>query len=326
METGRVLFYDKNLSFNNSVSCASCHQPSASFATNQKVDKGAKGNLLKRNTPPILHQAGSLFWDGRVTSIEDLVLGPLSAHEEMMQDLSVLPGKLGAIAYYPPLFEKAFGTSEITLERIKKAIAFFCRTLTPGPTDFQNTIAFTPGSDLISKIKKAEGLTTKVKDGAVVFFTKGKCSTCHSVVNDGGTGGYGGTPPTAPTQPGSNFKDIGLDMNYEDKGLGAITKNSTDNGLFRLPTLLNLSYTAPYMHDGRYSTIEQVVEHYNSGILNTSNLSKELCDSTMLAQGKKQALKLGLNTYEKEALVEFLNSLQNTEAMKNVKNKNPFHN
>jgi cytochrome c peroxidase len=321
IQLGRVLFYDTKLSFNNKVSCGSCHEQNAAFGSSKQFDSGAQGNILRRNTPAILGDNRPLFWDGRESNIKDLVFGPLTSHNEMMQDLNVLPGKLGAVAYYPALFERAYGTKEVTLERIKDAVSTFCRNLTPSGTTFQSFVFINNLNNAESLIKNSNGLTESQKNGALLFIGKAKCIKCHT---DGITSD-GGYSNNTTTNTSSAFKNIGLDQVYEDKGLGALTHNTKDDGLFRMPRLINITFSGPYMHDGRYNTLEQVVEHYNSGIQSNSNLSKELCDSSKLVQGQIVPVKLNLSEVEKSSLVEFLKMLENKEVMTNKKNSNPFN-
>jgi cytochrome c peroxidase len=326
---GRVLFYDRKLSFNNSVSCASCHQQSKAFCDNQIASSGLQDMKTARNTPSIFARQGRAFWDGRAGSLENLALRPIQNHVEMkFPDLMKLSEKLAGIPYYADLFEKAFSSRGIDSTRIKKALAAFLKSFNFSDNKFA---AFQGGS---SKLTLSEQI------GKDLFFGKAQCSNCHHVDGDFAFGGSG-----------YGFTDmdfnIGLDQVYKDKGRGNVTGMSEDDGKFMVPVLLNVALTAPYMHDGRFKTLEEVVEHYNSGIKTHPNLAFELRDvdrfNTMeeadilreldkdgdgdISEAELSNIpprRLNLTIEEKKSLVAFLGSLTDVSIRTDVRFSDPF--
>jgi cytochrome c peroxidase len=330
---GRVLFYDKALSFNNSISCGSCHFQRKGFADNTRFHKGIFGNVLKRNTLSITGSSNNLFWDGRVNSMKDLVLRPIANHEEMVQDPNMLVTKLSQLPYYNQLFTDAYGNSGISLSNIEDALASFCMALDPKNSKFQKallrhtnglpaTVSNPAGIDLYE-------LSLLEKQGMKLFYTKARCGTCHKPEQNGS--GYF-----------TSFANIGLDINYADPGVGSLPGSSNLNGVFKIPNLKNVALTAPYMHDGRFSTLEQVIDHYNHGIkpnpnlsIELSNLNLETIDSlqnlpsfsttlTMNGGLTLEPIKLGLSVEEKAALKAFLLTLTDEEITRDIKFSDPF--
>lgn len=333
---GRVLFYDKALSFNNNISCGSCHFQDKGFADNVQFHKGVFGNTLKRNTLSISGNAVNMFWDGRSSSMRDLVLRPIANHDEMVQDPNALVSKLKQIQYYRELFIKAYNSSTIDLIGVENALAAFCISILPNNSKFDKGISslFIPGigfeSNLANSNIKLATLSSVENQGMNLFFGKARCSTCHHPQQGGST--YGGFTPS------TSFANIGLDVTYTDNGLGSITNNEGNNGKFKIPNLKNVALTAPYMHDGRFKTLEEVIDHYNSGIKPNSNLSPKLfsqpltTDQLILldvenitpALGAATPARLGLTNDEKVALVAFLKTLTDEELRRDVKFSNPF--
>ncbi|HOZ86281.1 MAG TPA: cytochrome c peroxidase [Bacteroidia bacterium] len=329
---GRVLFYDKNMSLNNSVSCASCHQQSRAFCDNMQFSVGLENGKTSRNSPSIFAKSGRMFWDGRANGIQDLVLKPIKNHVEMkFENLTALAKKISSVQYYAPLFEKAFGSSTVDSNRIKLALA-----------EFLNNFNFSENKFSRSQ-KNLEALTASEAHGKNLFFGKGRCSGCHHIENQFAipsntfSSGYGFT--------NADF-NIGLDKEYSDNGLGAITGNTFDNGKFMVPVLLNVEYTAPYMHDGRFKTLEEVVEHYSTGIQNHPNLDFQLKDVDFNNMNELELLekldvnhdgdidgfemsrippvKLNFTLSEKRALVDFLKTLSDPSILTEPKFNNPF--
>jgi cytochrome c peroxidase len=330
---GRVLFYDKALSLNNSVSCASCHQQSRAFCDNQRFSTGLENIKTARNSPSIFAKTSRMFWDGRASNLKDLVLRPIKNHVEMkFESVQALVSKISGISYYKPLFAKAFnGSNAIDSTKVKSALAEFLTNF-----DFSD-----------NKFKRSQFdetvLSASEKLGKTVFFNKGKCFNCHHIESSnifpgGGGGGYGFTD--------GSF-NIGLDEVYSDNGMGVVTKNASDNGVFMVPVLLNVEYTAPYMHDGRFKTLEEVVEHYNSGIQQHPNLDFNLRDLSRFENMSDQEIirmldknhngeidsfeipalppvKLGLSSAEKKGLVDFLKTLSDPSILTKKMFSNPF--
>lgn len=296
---GRVLFYDANLSLNNAISCASCHHQDKAFADGQALSTGFQGKITPRNSMAIINPAtnNNLFWDSRSSSALDLALKPVKNHIEMgMEDMDHLTIKLKAIEYYPALFEKAYGDQNITEERIGNALAQFLCSIRSSNSKF----------DQGAKNAFAE-YTPLEKLGKELFFSeKTKCARCHSGKNfsapDFPHGAYG-----QPEVKGT--ANIGLDVVYKDEGKG--------DGKFRIPSLRNIALTGPYMHDGRFNTLDEVIEHYNDGIANHPEL-----DHNLMADGKP--IRMNLSKFERDALVAFLNTLTDLEMTKDPKYSNPF--
>jgi cytochrome c peroxidase len=326
---GRVLFYDKALSFNNSISCGSCHFQDKGFADNVRFHKGVFGNTLKRNTLSITGNNFALFWDGRASSMKDLVLRPIANHDEMVQDPQVLVSRLKQLDYYKALFNKAYNTEEIDLEGIENALAAFCVCILPAKTKFNigaNALFNNSGLVFVDTATNLNNFTAMENKGLNLFYGKAKCGGCHrpEII----TGYYGGSP----------YANIGLDLVYSDNGLGALTNIENNNGKFKIPNIKNIALTAPYMHDGRFNTLEEVVEHYNSGIKANRNLSPRLYQNSVsdldlfLIEQQNQVpstvtitpVKLGLNVDEKAALVAFLKTLTDEQLIRDIKFSNPF--
>ncbi len=302
---GRVLFYDQHLSLNNAVSCGSCHKQSIGFSDNVAFSTGYEGKLTKRNSRPIndLAGSGSLFWDGRENSVNNLSLRPLTNHVEMgIEDANTLPQKLGNLGYYNTLFLEAFGNNMVTMDRISSAIGTFINAIKTGNSRLDQ---FNRGN--------TSALTAQEIQGKMLFDTKYNCGQCHNGGQGGvflGGGSYGGN--------GFSFLDIGLNNSYTDMGRGTLTGLSSDNGTFRVPNLHNVALTAPYMHDGRYKTLDEVLEHYSHNIQDSPNLD------TLLKDNKGHARQMNITDAEKKAIIAFLNKLTDYQMISDPKFSNPF--
>ncbi|MES2704553.1 MAG: cytochrome c peroxidase [Bacteroidota bacterium] len=295
---GRVLFYDTHLSINNTISCGSCHKQEAGFADNVALSRGFEGRLTGRNSPGINNLAtfGSFFWDGREQSLKNLIMRPVSNHVEMgIDDLGALPAKLAALPYYSALFTSAFGDADVTLDRIGTSVALFLNSI--GNDASKGGIVMGGGS--------TRPLSAEEERGKELFDTKYNCRSCHN----GGFNGYGG---------GQTFVDIGLDAGYTDRGMGVISGQASDIGRFKVPNLTNVALTAPYMHDGRYKTLGEVVEHYSHGINNSPNLD------TLLKDANGMPRQMDISESEKVAIIAFLGSLTDFETLTDAKFANPF--
>lgn len=309
---GRVLFYDKILSIDNTVSCGSCHHQAIGFADGARQSVGFDNQLTDRNAPPIsnLYDDNLLFWDGRSTSINDLVLRPIRNHKEMgMEDMNFLVAKIKAAPYYAELFTKAYGNDKVTSERIADAMTQFIKSMIgcDSPVDRHN--------------QSGEELSPLALEGMNIFFGKGTCYNCHSGPDFNDRGGFFSDPFFPPNGGGfgwaQDIADIGLDKNYTDVGMGVFDEALV--GVFKIPSLRNVALTAPYMHDGRFSTLEEVVNHYNSGIQRSPNL-----DNVFKSWDTGEAITLGLTDGEKAALVAFLHSLTDDNYMKDTRFSDPF--
>ena len=321
---GRMLFYDPRLSVNNTVACASCHKQQYAFADNLPKSNGVNNNHTLRNTPAIINEMNKavFFWDGRESVLETQTGMPIQNHLEMgLEKTEVLVAKLTPTSYYPKLFQAAFGSSDITPAKISMALAQFVRSIasTQSPNDQRN-------------------LTGDAQAGQSLFFGKFQCSHCHTGTNLGGAplpsfGVYGGTTtdtltPTTPLASLPNTSNIGLDIVSSDQGTQAITGVQTQNGYFVIPSLRNVALTAPYMHDGRFGTLAEVVDHYSDSIQPHPDLDPFLYQ-TNFTQGfvtatNGQPVKMHMTAQEKQQLIAFLNSLTDVTITTDPKFSNPY--
>ncbi len=311
---GRVLFYDKNLSSNNSISCASCHEQSAAFSDNRTFSVGLNGELTRRNSMTLInsryYEAGKFFWDERAETLEDQVLMPIQDHIEMGMDLNELNIKLQQLEYYPILFEKAFGTSEITSEGIARALSQFTRSIIATNSKFDRGLIALGYVENEEEMPNLPNFTEQENLGIDIFFRGrkgGTCLYCH------------GTPQFVNDEAKNN----GLSLSYIDNGKGEITDNPSDNALFKVPSLRNIANTAPYMHDGRFETLMDVVNHYSDNVQDHTNLNFRLKDSDDPSPDSN-VLRLNLTQEEKEALVAFLHTLTDQDVLTDEKYSNPF--
>jgi cytochrome c peroxidase len=291
---GRKLFYDKLLSQNQTQSCGSCHGQTFGFTdANKQFSIGVTGQIGERNSMPIFNLAWvekfaktnhKFFWDGGATSLENQVLGPITNPIEMNETLKNVLQKLQSHPQYPGLFKKAFGTDSITTRLLMFAIAQFERTIVSGNTRF----------DYFRMFGDQTMLTPQEKRGFDLFMAEEKadCFHCHN--------------PNSIFSTDFLFHHNGHQSS--DKGLGRITGNTEDNGKFRTPSLRNLVFTAPYMHDGRFSTLEEVVEFYNSGAIRVYPADPFIT---------KHPNGLGLTTEEKQDLVAFLKTMTDSTLLTN---------
>lgn len=294
---GRVLFYDRQISRNNKVSCASCHQQEFAFANNTQFSKGLYNELTTRNSMAIINTRFSFrfFWDLRSVTLENQVLEPIKNHVEMDMSLEDVVDRVKLIGYYPKLFQDAFGTTEVTSQRISYALSQFLHSM----VSFQSK--YDQGVD-----NNFADYTQLEMDGKDLFFSGSvNCNHCHFTVNFFGN------------QPAVN----GLDAIYTDNGLGTLTGDPADDGKFKIPTLRNIEMTAPYMHDGRFATLEEVIEHYNSGIQAHPNLDDRLTVEGQIGGTPKQ---YNMTTYQKQSLVAFLKTLTDHSFLTDERFSDPF--
>lgn len=319
---GRVLFYDKQLSSNGTVACASCHAQEAGFADIRQFSVGFEGKQTRRNAMGLANLRYSnvrggqpgFFWDERAPTLEAQALIPIQDPVEMGMQLQQLEDKLQRLPYYPPLFEAAFGSREVTSERIARAVAQFVRSMESWNSRFDQAAA---------RSKQRQGYSADFDDftpqenlGKALFFdgvggiAEFGCAHCH-------------VPPVFAMPKSLNN---GLDLNYEDQGLGELDRPSNDpftpsnDGKFKAPSLRNIELTAPYMHDGRFTRLEEVIEHYSSGVQPHVNLGLAFEDqeSETTASGFKFTGK------QKRALVAFLKTLTDSEFVSDPRFSDPF--
>ncbi len=286
VQLGRKLFYEKMLSNDNSMSCASCHKQAFGFDDPAPFSKGTNGLLGGRNAMAVINLGYNtrFFWDGRRSTLEGQAHDPVTNPIEMANKWPEVVKRLQNNSEYRLLFYKAFGATTVDSNLVVKAIAQFERTM----------ISFNSRFDKYYYLGDSAALTAQEKNGQVIFGGIGRCNHCH-LLN------------TMFTD--NEFRNNGLDVNPADEGLMKFTGLATDRGKFKVPTLRNIAATAPYMHDSRFKTLEQVVNYYSSGVQQTSpNL-----DEHMTAFGPG----LGLTTKEKADLVAFLRSLSDTTFLTN---------
>jgi cytochrome c peroxidase len=287
-ELGRLLYFDKRVSSDNSVSCASCHAPDKAFTDGQAVSTGIGGQKGGRSAPTVINRAYSTlqFWDGRAHSLEDQAKGPIANPIEMTSDKTAdgahaaTVKRLRAIPGYVQRFEKIFGTKEFTIDHVAKAIATFERLVYSGNAPYDRYIA-----------GDKQALSEAQVRGMKLFFNKVACDSCHIGFNftDGSYENVG----------------IGMDKPKPDLGRYEITKRDEEKGAFKTPTLREIEHTAPYMHDGSLKTLEAVVAHYNKGGIKNPWLDERIKP-------------LNLSAQDQQDLVAFLKALSG-EGWQNVK-------
>jgi cytochrome c peroxidase len=287
---GKKLFFDKKLSGNNTQACATCHNPQRAFTDNQQFSAGIDGLLGTRNAMPLFNLAWNFderfAWDGRELSLERQALEPVKNPIEMHTNWTTVAEKLQASAEYPDLFLQAFGNSKIDSVLITRAIAQFERTLISGNSKFDEFL------------RGEATLTPQEQNGFNIFMdeTKGDCFHCHGSDNN-------------PLWTDNKFHNNGLDQTFTDLGLGAVTGDTNDYGKFKSPSIRNLKFTAPYMHDGRFTTLDEVINHYSDGLQQSTTIDPLM---KKVSQGG-----VGLSTQEKANLKAFLLSLTDTDFINN---------
>jgi cytochrome c peroxidase len=288
---GRVLFYDRRLSVNDRVACASCHVQAMAFSDSARLSRGFAGGLTGRHSMGLTnarwYQPARFFWDERATSLEDQVLRPIQDATEMGLTLEQLVTKVQLTPYYGALFSAAFGTPEVTSDRIARALAQFVRALVSTNSRFDRAFAAGGGPDF-------SVLTADEQLGQTLYTGRAGCARCH------------GTSAHVSDQ----VHNTGLDASITDVGAG--------NGRFKAPSLRNVAVRAPYMHDGRFRSLDDVVDFYNNGVQNNPSLDARLRNQN------GQPLRLNLTATEKAALVVFLRSFTDTTFLTNPKFGSPF--
>ncbi len=302
---GRLLFYEPALSANNKISCGSCHQQKRAFTDGLPFSEGINGQHADRNAMSLVNLAWStyFFWDGRVKGLEQQVTVPINHPHEMGQSSQACIEKLRAIKSYPPLFRLVFGNDSITALRIAKAIAQFERTLISANAPYDKYL------------RGDYALTTAEQNGMDLFMRApdpknnirgANCGRCH------------GTPKMFIEL----FHNNGLDSLPADIGREKLTGDPMDRGRFKVPSLRNIALTAPYMHDGRFKTLEEVLDHYSDHIINTPALSPLLQNISNNFNGRE----LSLNEQEKKDIILFLRTLTDTDFITDKRFADPHKN
>jgi cytochrome c peroxidase len=270
---GRLLFFDKRLSRDGTVSCATCHDPRKGWTDRLPVSVGVGSKKGKRNAQTILNAvkyyrvgAGhSLFWDGRASSLEEQAIHPLINPEEMATTKDAVVKTLVSITGYRPYFRRAFGTDAVDVERVGRAIAEFEKTLVSMDAPYDRWDAGDPTA-----------ISTDAAAGFKLFIGKGTCTACHS----------------SALFSDVDFHNIGVgqDKKPPDMGRFEVTKEDRGRGAYRTPTLRNLRFTAPYMHDGSLKTLAEVVDFYDKGGIENEWLDPDIQPLHLTPQEKRQLL------------------------------------
>lgn len=279
---GRALFFDPRLSGPNTIACADCHQPDRCYSDGRARSIGAAGRPLARHTPALINLAWAdgTFWDGGAKNLESQVFGPLTSPSEMAADTRTLVAELATDPELRAAFERAFPGEGLTLGTVARALAQFERSLVFADSPY----------DRRARNEPAEPATALEQRGHALFMQW--CASCH-----------------VPDQfTDFEYHDIGLDATFSDDderiawGRARISGELDDRGAFKTPTLRNVAITAPYMHDGRFATLAQVLDHYRHGIVESPNLAEQL-------RGRDGAPGLALDDDDSAAIIAFLHTL-----------------
>jgi len=317
---GRMLFYDPILSGNNQQSCSSCHQQKLAFTDGKKLAIGSDGRPAKRNTMSLVNLAWapSLMWDGRAPSLEAQALIPITDKSEMNQDLDELVDEIKQHARYPDLFAKAFPEDEISMDLVTKALAQFVRTLISfdAPIDHLSALQ-QPQVNLSAQEERGSSLLTGRLPKGDPEGVLDMCNDCHD--------DYLGLRPAFHT-PDHDYRGLftgteptsnGLAVSENDPGRSAVTGQAGDIGHFNIPTVRNIGVTGPYMHDGRFDTLREVLEHYNEHMENVLTLDPRL-------RSNGTPLRLNLTDEDIDDIIALLLLLTDNGFLTNPSFSDPF--
>ena len=312
VELGRRLFYDPRLSSSGTVSCSTCHMQRLAFTDGRASAVGVSGKPLEFNAMALANLMWGpqrFFWNGRVASLEEQALVPIERPDEMGQDLGKLVADLSSDPLYREMFDRAYG--EVSSSALARALASFLRTLVSSNSRYdrflRGEIALTPEEELGRKLFMAHPDVKVSLRGA-------NCIDCHSqFVTAGFSTLYDG------------FSNNGLDdEEHLAPGLQAVTGNPSHRGLFKVPSLRNVALTAPYMHDGRFETLAEVLDHYDSGIRYSSTLSTLIVEADNQDAVATGAISLHLTAAEKAAVIAFLHTLTDEDFVRAERFSDPF--
>ena len=300
---GRVLFYDNTLSLDRNVSCGSCHHADKAFSDDGKFSEGVGQVITKRNTLALAttlsfkisynpidpsHSRSKFSWDDSAANLPQQVKNAFQNENEMNIDEEEIKARIAERPFYNVLFQKAYGDVEVNSDRIAESITAFVDAISSVHSKFDEGLESSPG---FSAQKDFYNFTELENRGKELY--NSNCASCH-------TDKHNFTVKASANN--------GLDMEYEDNGIGGRLNDVDLFGVFKIPFLRNIDLTAPYMHDGRFETLEEVIDHYSEGIVNHKNLSDELkqADGTPkmlnLSQGDKDALVAYLKTLTDETI------------------------
>jgi len=340
---GRVLFYDTRLSANDTVACSSCHMQEYGFADPRRLSVGLNGEVTRRHSMALAnaryYSRGRFFWDERAATLEDQVLMPIEDPIEMDMSLEDLEAKLGSVDFYAPLFAKAFGSSEITSDRISRALAQFVRSMVSYRSRYDEALAMRPEGEFRGFAGFDQVFTDEELLGLRVFGGRGRGGGGggrggggQGSRGNGGGGGFGqdGRGGGGAGQGGGGRGGGGSCASCHtgalqfstprNNGLDTVTDidDGAGRGRFKAPSLRNVAVRAPYMHDGRFDTLREVIEHYNSGVQPHPDLARQLTGRN------GEPRRLNLSGREIDALVAFLETLTDEAFLTDLKFSDPF--
>jgi cytochrome c peroxidase len=289
IELGKVLFFDPRLSASNQISCGSCHDPELGWSNGRSNAIGHDHQLGSRNAMGLANSWAntSFFWDGRAKSLEEQALMPIEDPIEMHGNLDEITEKIASIKGYAQLFETAYDSDEVTTERIAQSLAYFQRSITSRKSDFDYFLG-----------GKTEAMTDEAILGMHLFRTKARCMNCHN----------------GPFFTDRKFHNLGLHYygrKYEDRGRYVITENPEDMGAFKTPSLRDVMFTGPWMHNGFFGDIEGVINMYDNGMARPKP-RPGLEDDPLFPTTSPILKKLNLTEEEKQHLIAFLESISAT--------------
>ena len=298
VELGRRLFYEKRLSGDSTMSCAACHAPSAAFSDPNQFSTGIDGIQGNRNSMVLINLGwnNGFFWDGRSATLEEQIIQPVENPIEMHAKWKNVVRKLNGDVSYRTMFYKAFGTTEIDSLISAKAIAQFLRTLISGESKYDAMYKYQYGLSLSQTDQNLLNTVTPSEWAGYDLFLSingADCFHCHN----------------GPLMHMQKFSNNGLDAVFTDLGRGAVTGNPSDNGKFKIPTLRNIAYSAPYMHDGRFATLDEVIDHYSHGIQMSPTIDPSI---EYASQGGVQ-----LDAQQKDLLKQFLMTMTDENFINN---------
>ncbi len=282
-ELGRKLFFDPLLSVDNSVSCGNCHNQAVAFSDPQHtLSIGVDGRVGIRNAPALANMAfmKEFFWDGGVTHLDFVPLNAIESEFEMGEEIGNVIEKLNNSNRYRDMFNDAFGVDSITTPRMLHALAQY------------TAMMISANSRYDQYLRNEAELSQDELAGLAVF--ESKCSSCHA----------------GALFTDQSYRNNGLDETFEDRGRATITELPEDEGRFKVPSLRNVGITDPYMHDGRFFTLEQVLEHYASGVVNSETLDESL---------NGEPMGIPLTTQEQQQIIAFLHTLTDTSFTRDPK-------
>ncbi|GAB5562574.1 MAG: hypothetical protein SynsKO_42210 [Synoicihabitans sp.] len=319
---GRVLFYDRKLSANGTISCASCHLQENGFADPEPLSIGFAGGRTRRNSMGLanarFYEPGKFFWDERAETLEDQVLMPFQDDVEMGLTLEQLVGIVSAQDYYPELFTNTFGDPAVNTDRIARALAQFVRSMVSVDSRYDQGRAM-----VNDPLDDFPNFNNSENRGKQLFMNRGggagaggpvTCADCHST--EAFISPFRGTPHDSGTSAATNN---GLDrFSTTDRGIAEATGNVADTGKFKVPSLRNIAQTAPYMHDGRFNSLNQVLNFYDGDIRNHAQLSDVLRGNNGNVQ------QINLNGRDRDDIVDFLETLSDPSFLTDPKFSDPF--